>query len=283
MKRIKEKIKGKKKNIPTALTFVNIILGFAAIIQIYNSNYALASFFVLIAFVFDILDGMLARKLSITSSFGGELDSLADAVSFVVVPGLLIYFNFFEAPWTGLLVSAFVVICGLSRLAKFNTKKATEFFSGMPTPFFAAIVIALVFLEVQLKREVAAILFSLLAILMVSPIKFPSFKMPGTKKFKYCGIALLVLLIIGLALPIDKSYVAIGINVIFWGLIMVPFIFSKIIKKKRYAIFFSIGLLILTLAFYQNAKFLIALPVVYSMIGAPLIQASLEGKLRVRK
>ena len=66
------------KKLPTILTLLNVVLGFVALISIYNEKYLLATLFILSAFIFDILDGFKARWLQVITAFGIELDSLAD-------------------------------------------------------------------------------------------------------------------------------------------------------------------------------------------------------------
>ena len=122
---IKEKIKPKKR-LPTFLTLMNAALGFFAILAIIEGNFRLASLLIVLGFVFDALDGAVARYLHTTSDCGLELDSLADAVTFVIAPALLIYFRFFDTFRMGSAVALFAIICGISRLAKFNTLKGVH-------------------------------------------------------------------------------------------------------------------------------------------------------------
>jgi CDP-diacylglycerol---serine O-phosphatidyltransferase len=143
-----------KNNIPNLVTSLNLLSGCLAIIAIVNYKYEIAGILVFIAAGFDFLDGMAARALQAKTNIGKELDSLADVVSFGVVPGLLMFYliqltadQYVESsviyqllPWSGLLIPVF----SAWRLAKFNIdERQTESFLGLPTPAFAFLVAAL--------------------------------------------------------------------------------------------------------------------------------------------
>ncbi len=279
--KISGKLRGKirpKKQLPTFLTMINAILGFIAIIIIFKKQYDVASLLIVTAFIFDILDGMLARKLQATSDFGAELDSLADTVSFVIAPALLIYFVFFEVQRFGLIAAVVAVICGISRLAKFNVSKDTKSFIGLPTPMFALIIVSLVFLGLQIKEEFALLFFFILSYLMVSHLEYPSFKEAKMAKFKYAAILLFVGTITALVLKINLQYIAIGVNVYLWAFIGLPMMFSKYIRRKRKLTLFYLGLILATIAFYKDAKMLLVLPFIYTVIAGWLVQSALTKK-----
>lgn len=136
-----------KKHIPNAITCLNLFSGCLGIVFAFNGQLHYASYAILIAAVFDFFDGMLARLLNAYSDIGKELDSLADMVSFGVLPSVIIYHLFLRIPQTdGIFIwlpySAFLiaVFSGL-RLAKFNidTRQA-EHFIGLPTPANAMLI-----------------------------------------------------------------------------------------------------------------------------------------------
>lgn len=136
-----------KKHIPNAITCLNLFSGCLGIVFAFNGQLHYASYAILIAAVFDFFDGMLARLLNAYSDIGKELDSLADMVSFGVLPSVIIYHLFLRIPQTeGIYIwlpySAFLiaVFSGL-RLAKFNidTRQA-EHFIGLPTPANAMLI-----------------------------------------------------------------------------------------------------------------------------------------------
>ncbi len=148
-----------KKHIPNLITCLNVTSGALAIYMAFNGNLLLAAWLVILAMVFDFFDGFAARLLHVKSDMGKELDSLADMVSFGVMPGVMAYllicesFNMFYAGETHywverilagvpLLVPAFSAY----RLAKFNLDvRQTHSFIGLPTPSNALFWVMLVF------------------------------------------------------------------------------------------------------------------------------------------
>lgn len=135
-----------KKHLPNAITCLNLFCGCLAIYFGFQGNLVYAAYLVGLAAVFDFLDGMLARLLKAYSEIGKQLDSLADMVSFGVVPGVMMFQliasslqnqpEFFGVPATVLPFFGFLItIFSALRLAKFNidTRQTTSFI-GMPTP-----------------------------------------------------------------------------------------------------------------------------------------------------
>lgn len=271
---IKSRVKKlkRKENLPTVFTLLNLVLGFCAIILILSNNLRLASLLIVVGFIFDILDGMTARYLGVTSAFGIELDSLADMVSFVIAPALLVFTTYFPTIRIAFVVSIFIVICGVLRLAKFNLQKDSSAFIGMPTPFFAAITISLIFLGVEIKEEIAAVIFFILASAMISPVRYPNFKGVEGKSYRIRGIIFLIILLLTFALHAPRFYAGIGINSLFWVIFLLPMLRDPNYPKKKYLIIFAIGLGLATFAFYTNATFLLVLPIIYTLVGAPLME-----------
>ena len=111
-----------KRFFPNALTILNMFLGFLSIIFIMKGQYFEAGLFILLAGLMDIFDGKIARSLGISSKFGVEFDSMADTISFCVVPAILIHTFYVEGlhPLLGSAVSFLPLMCGTIRLAKFN-------------------------------------------------------------------------------------------------------------------------------------------------------------------
>lgn len=131
-----------KASIPNTITLGNMACGLLAILSITRGDFILAAYLVAAALLFDFLDGLVARALGVHSELGKQLDSLADVVSFGVVPGFFMYKLFRLAQTTGepvpefLAYLAFLIpLFSALRLAKFNidTRQAT-YFIGMPTP-----------------------------------------------------------------------------------------------------------------------------------------------------
>ena len=128
--------------IPNVLTLLALCAGMTAIRFAVSENFEAACYAIIVAGVFDGLDGRMARLLKSTSRFGAELDSLADFISFGVAPALVLYLWTMSAlhsiGWASVL---FFAICCALRLARFNTEIAAEpqpyaagFFSGVPAP-----------------------------------------------------------------------------------------------------------------------------------------------------
>ena len=133
-----------KKYIPSAITAGNLICGFAAI-QI--GDFYWSPILLLCSFVFDGLDGLVARALNVTSDFGKQMDSLADVVSFGVAPAYLysLYSPDVDS-WLCKIAPAIIVIAGTIRLAKFNVSPSLTYFQGLPIPanalFYIGIILA---------------------------------------------------------------------------------------------------------------------------------------------
>lgn len=196
--------------IPNLLTTGNLFSGLFSILAVFNANYVAAAVAILVAVVFDMLDGKSARLMNSTSQFGVEYDSLADLVSFGVAPGLLIY------SWAlsshGMLGSAVMfafVACGALRLARYNVMVAnaeSKYFTGLPIPAAASVIATLVIFDhhiVRMGAEVKPLLILImtlaLAFLMVSTIKYRSFKdlkFRGGHHFNYLVWAVLTLMLV---------------------------------------------------------------------------------------
>ncbi|PEJ53324.1 MULTISPECIES: CDP-diacylglycerol--serine O-phosphatidyltransferase [unclassified Bacillus (in: firmicutes)] len=154
------------KAIPNLLTIGNLLCGVLSITFNMSGLILLASIFIFISAIFDLLDGRVARKLKVNSEFGVELDSLADIVSFGVAPALL--FHSISAP--SILTSlAFILFptMGALRLAKFSAKPTIGYFRGLPIP---AAGLPLAGMSMFLYSN--AWITLILAFLMVSPFRF---------------------------------------------------------------------------------------------------------------
>jgi CDP-diacylglycerol--serine O-phosphatidyltransferase len=137
-----------KKHIPNAITCLNLLSGCVGVVLAFKFPEKLqyASYAIFIAAILDFLDGMVARLLRAYSEIGKELDSLADMVSFGVLPSVIVYHLFLQAPqldispflnYTAFLIAIFSAL----RLAKFNIdERQTENFIGLPTPANAMLI-----------------------------------------------------------------------------------------------------------------------------------------------
>ena len=126
-----------KKHIPNFITSLNLFSGCVAVFLAFNGNYQGAFIAILIAAVFDFLDGFAARMLKAYSPMGKELDSLADVISFGMAPGAIVFSLLNETginEWLPYLAFLIPVFSGL-RLARFNIdERQTSSFIGLPTP-----------------------------------------------------------------------------------------------------------------------------------------------------
>ena len=145
------------RHLPNIITLGNLLCGCMAIIAIFNAKLEYAGVLVLIAAVLDFLDGFLARLLKAYSEIGKQLDSLADMVTFGVVPGLMLYTIFYmgaataayseTALYIGQHTMLLVTLFSALRLAKFNIDtRQTSYFIGVPTPANTLIVISFAFI-----------------------------------------------------------------------------------------------------------------------------------------
>ncbi|MEJ7779149.1 MAG: CDP-diacylglycerol--serine O-phosphatidyltransferase [Daejeonella sp.] len=179
-----------KKHIPNAVTCLNLFSGCLGIVFAFQGELKQASYAILIAAILDFLDGMLARLLKSYSDIGKELDSLADMVSFGVLPSVIIYQLFLQSPqitgnWVNYSAFLIAVFSGL-RLAKFNTDvRQSENFIGLPTPANALLISSLPFIieqgipfvDLYILSPVFLFLFSFgMGILLVSEIPLISLK-----------------------------------------------------------------------------------------------------------
>ncbi|MCW8820783.1 MAG: CDP-diacylglycerol--serine O-phosphatidyltransferase [Sulfurovum sp.] len=170
--------------LPNLFTASSIFVGVISIVEASKGNFVLASWLILLALIFDGLDGRIARMTNTTSQFGVEFDSLADIISFGIAPAMLLYFFIgHEFGRFGILVSALYVIFGAIRLARFNISTAKtdpNVFIGLPIPTAAIFVSMwiLLFHKYALENYGIVLLFLTLviAVLMVSNFRYPSFK-----------------------------------------------------------------------------------------------------------
>ncbi len=138
--------------LPNLITLFSMFAGFYSIVSSFNSDYEHAAWAILVASVFDALDGWVARLTHTATRFGIEIDSLADVISFGVAPGILVYtwtlYSFGRLGWLGAFV---LVACAALRLARFNVQMGgaeKKHFKGLPTPA-AALMIATTVLAYQ--------------------------------------------------------------------------------------------------------------------------------------
>jgi len=234
--------------LPNLITLLSMFGGFYSIIASFNSEYELAAWAIMIASVFDVLDGWVARMTHTATRFGIEIDSLSDAISFGVAPGVLVYTwtlsSFGKVGWLG---SFFLVACAALRLARFNVQMGgaeKKHFTGLPTPA-AALVIATTVIaydevveilerldlirlaDVMIKDYWVLALTFLLAGLMVSNITYHGLKEANLKERRPFGILVIIAAFLALVAYhpalvlffVSIAYVAIGLAEALYGLL----------------------------------------------------------------
>lgn len=215
---------------PTIATLGNLICGFAAIAESIDANFERAAWLILAAMLFDAADGRLARLTRSASRFGGELDSLADLVSFGIAPALLVHtfvlkhlpdyagrFAWTESgayakfAWTA---AGMYVICAALRLARFNVETSPDeashkSFRGLPTPGAAALMATLViFLTSDLGFFLlpfvgfAPAVAIICAVLMVTKVRYPHIVSQldlGGRPFSFLVIVVFTVMLVAFA------------------------------------------------------------------------------------
>ena len=169
--------------IPDAISLLNLVFGFLAILMVIDNHLTLASLCILVALVFDSVDGWVARKLERKDyfSFGKNMDSLADVVSFGAAPAAILYsLSSGMSDWSGYLVTIvclIVLVCGMLRLARYNViadRIQYKGFIGLPIPA-AALILSTYYLSGLFNITIACILMVFASYLMISTIRFPKF------------------------------------------------------------------------------------------------------------
>ncbi|HEU4699884.1 MAG TPA: CDP-diacylglycerol--serine O-phosphatidyltransferase [Gemmatimonadales bacterium] len=220
---------------PSAFTLGNLFFGFWAIVSAANGNFRWAGWFIVFAAILDMLDGRIARLSNTGTKFGAELDSLIDVISFGVAPALVMYFLEFAAAGKFAWVLCFIyVVAAAVRLARYNVlahdAPYSSWFTGLPSPA-AGIVLATWFPFSQtewyrasmpyldLQHQGLVVLLLLVALLMVSNVKYPKFPPIGTKSAKrLAGLVFTLALLVGgitypeyVLFPFALAYIAFGL------------------------------------------------------------------------
>jgi len=195
--------------IPNLFTAMNMFCGFFSIINTSQQKYFYAAWLIIIAAIFDLLDGLVARLTRSTSELGIELDSLSDIVSFGIAPAFLIYSVYlFQFEVWGILISSLLLITGGFRLARFNVQLIgfdKKFFKGLPIPTMAITLTSFILTFYregerfsQFHAQLIIPLVILLSVLMVSKIKYdtlPAISIAGLKEKPFMSLFLLLALI----------------------------------------------------------------------------------------
>ena len=220
------------KFLPNTITLLNLFLGCIIVLLLIENNIEVKYIFIisLVCMALDFLDGYIARKLNAKSDIGLQLDSLADMISFGLVPGIILYNLFLNAPSSsvGSIFSSFVpftgfliTLCSAYRLAKFNTLKSnSKYFKGLPTPANTLLIYSFSMISFEndaissiiLNYNVLVFITIISCFLLVSNLKLLSFKFSS---FKFKGNRRRYLLIF-ISIPL----------ILFLGIYAVPLILS---------------------------------------------------------
>lgn len=201
--------------LPNLFTAGALFGGFFAILAAFNGNFANAAMAIFAAQILDGFDGRVARMTNTQSKFGTEFDSLSDMVSFGLAPAVVLYSWALEPLGKFGVAAAFVfAACAAIRLARFNTHASTEdnrFFTGLASPPAATLMASAVWWgsENTLTTEIsviAAIITALVGLLMVSNIRYQSFKgLDANRRVPF--VAMLITLIVFFVVLVDPPRV----------------------------------------------------------------------------
>ena len=233
--------------VPSLFTLGNLACGFFSILAAAKGNFAQAGWLILVAMVFDMCDGRIARMLGSESDFGIEMDSLADAVSFCTAPAMLMYFFVLHTqPTWGAPIACVYACFGVLRLAKFNAmayagEGSKKYFCGLPTPAAAGILASFAIsysiwegnaggrniqlLTAYLPHIYNIVWFAMLvlSLLMVSNVPYAAFKAKREKGFSKWFLLFIVFLgVMLIKFPQDVVFIVFSLYVIV-GLIAVLF------------------------------------------------------------
>ncbi len=206
--------------LPSLFTMAGLFAGFYAIMQAHAGNFEAACLAIYAAMLMDIIDGRLARLTNTQSEFGSQLDSLSDMVSFGVAPALVLFqYALTDLGRFGSLVAFVYIACAALRLARFNVAKSSDkkHFTGVPSPGAAGMIATSIwvcvdygFSALELK-VVFAILMILMALAMVSNIRYRSFKdFELRDKIPFVGLIVTVLIIAIVYLDPPVAFLTIG-------------------------------------------------------------------------
>jgi CDP-diacylglycerol--serine O-phosphatidyltransferase len=221
---------------PSAFTLGNLFFGFWAIVSAFNGNFRWAGWFIVFAGILDMLDGRVARLSNTGTRFGAELDSLVDVISFGVAPALLIYFLDFANAGRFAWILCYIYVTGVAlRLARFNVlsagKPSTGWFTGLPSPAAGTTLAvyypfsqtewyraSLAYLDLQ--HQGLVVLMLLLAVLMVSNVKYPKFPPIGLRSPKgLFGLAVHLSILLGGLLAPEYFLFPLGLFYVSYGIV----------------------------------------------------------------
>lgn len=248
--------------LPNALTAGNLFCGFLALTKIveadinspdFNSVIRHALFFIFLACIFDLLDGRVARLGGYESPFGREFDSLADIISFGAAPAFLVHRIvlrdvFSTRPEVGWFIASVYLICGALRLARFNCLAAQNSggggkdFLGFPIPAAAGMVASITLLLLWWDernfargnwRFILPVIMIFLSAMMVSEVKYPSFKSLDWRAKRSFTRMIIIILVIGLFIILWKWVIPVVLPFLFTAYLVYGFVRPRLSGKLR--------------------------------------------------
>jgi len=236
--------------LPSIITTFALFAGFYSIVASINGDFTLAAISIMVAMLWDTLDGRVARLTNTQSAFGAEYDSLSDLVSFGVAPALLVYeWSLSDLGRFGWLAAFIYLACAALRLARFNTQVgATDkrYFQGLPSPASAGVIASMIWLKfwnfeyfdfgvVSLSYYIGVAITILCGLLMVSNVRYFSFKeFDSTDKASFRFLLLTVLsLIVLLYKPNIVLFTVFFIYMLSGPFITIFGIYKRRQKKKK--------------------------------------------------
>lgn len=230
--------------LPNALTLCGMFCGFYAILASVKGDFISAAWYILIANIFDGLDGWVARLTHSTTRFGIELDSLSDLVAFGIAPAVLIYNwsldSFGRIGWGAAFLYA---MCGALRLARYNVQMGSaesKAFTGMPIPAAATVIASLILFYNEMRgvlpgrNYMILIMPFLLAILMVSTLRYHGIKEIDPKSRRPFWILVVFVIVLVLVFVHPQIVIFIfSITYMLWGIIENAVLFYRKRKLNR--------------------------------------------------
>ena len=206
--------------LPSIFTTFALFAGFYSIVASINGDFTVAAISIMVAMLWDTLDGRLARLTNTQSDFGAEYDSLSDLVSFGVAPALLVYlWSLSDLGRIGWLAAFIYLACAALRLARFNTQVGASekrYFQGLSSPASAGVIASMIWLKfwnfeyldfgvVSLSYYIGVSITILCGLLMVSNVRYFSFK--EFDSIEKASFRFLLLTVLGLILLLYKPNV----------------------------------------------------------------------------
>lgn len=229
--------------LPNFFTAASIFAGIYSMISAVEGNFVMAAWMVLLSLIFDGLDGRVARMTNTCSQFGVEFDSLADIVAFGAAPAMLLYlYAGHDFGRFGIMTSALFVIFGGIRLARFNVmsgRSEPSVFIGVPIPTAAVFISVLVLLYQKYSMLAEYKLFILIsalvvAVLMVSNIRYPSFKKVDMDKkhIRRVFVAIVVVAMLIFIYPIEGFALFFTLYILYGPIMSIVHLYkrSKLLK-----------------------------------------------------